>query len=394
MRGRFLLYCTAYKGAKFMDGDRARARCWAEVDLDAVADNYRAATALLSDGAKLIPVVKGNAYGLGAGEVARTLMAQGARLFAVATVEEAVALRREENADALIMGPQSEAQFPDAVRAGARLAVYDGGQARALSRCAQALGIDVRVHFKVDTGFHRLGFDAGCAAEAIAQAAKLPGIVPEGVFTHLALHTPALDRRQIDAFDGVLSALNASGLTLKAHALDGIGLTRYPDWQYDFVRVGAFLYGMRPAGYSGDAPRNALTLKARIMQLRAVRAGELIGYDDDHPLARDSRIATIGCGYADGYARLINVGQVSVRGARANVLGRVSMDQMMADVTDVEGVGVNDEVTLVGGAITLDEYAQWANFNRNEALARISQRVPRVYTRHGRVTRAVDYMEK
>ncbi|MEA5069720.1 MAG: alanine racemase [Christensenellaceae bacterium] len=360
--------------------DVARARCWVEVDLKAIAANYLSARAMLGPGCQLIPVLKGNAYGCGALPVAHVLAGLGARLLAVATVGEALEVLRATDIGVLVMGPAGEAELPAAIDAGAALTAYSPEQARLIGACAQALNRPARVHFKLDTGLHRLGYEPETAARDIIEAAKLKGIVPEGLFTHLALHSASLDERQFEAFDRVAGQLEGAGLHLFKHVLDSIGLVRYPDRQYGAVRVGAWLYGVCPVGYEHpERDKPVARFMARVAQVRSVRAGELIGYDDDHPLGRDALVATLSVGFADGCPRFVETGEVEVRGRRARVLGRVCMDQMMVDVTAIEGVRAGDVATLLGGGITIEEYARRGNFNRNEALARIGPRVPRVY---------------
>ena len=177
------------------------------------------------------------------------------------------------------------------------------------------------------------------------------------------------------------------------HALDSIGMVRYPGEQMDAVRTGAWLYGVYPRGYAHpEESQLTMTVKARVTQLHTVSAGECLGYDEDNPLARDSVIATISAGYIDGFPRLNNTGTVEIRGKRAPVAGLVCMDQMMADVTDIPGVQEGDEVILLGGSIGVDEYASVAHLNRNESLARTGRRVPRVYMENGEVTDIVQEM--
>ena len=159
----------------------------------------------------------------------------------------------------------------------------------------------------------------------------------------------------------------------------------------DAVSTGAWLYGVYPRGYAHpEESRLAMTVKTRIAQLHRVKAGECLGYDETHPLARDSRIATLSAGYIDGYPRLNSRGTVEIRGRRAPVAGLVCMDQMMVDVTGIPDVCEGDEVILLGGTIGVDEYADTAQLNRNESLARTGRRVPRVYLEDGRVVRIAD----
>ena len=168
------------------------------------------------------------------------------------------------------------------------------------------------------------------------------------------------------------------------HACDSIGMVRYPEYRFDAVRTGAWLFGVTPSRCPcPELCRFPLRFMTRIVQVRRVAAGECLGYDEDHPLARDSVIATLSAGYADGYPRVNSVGEVDIRGRRAPIAGLACMDQMTVDVTDVPGAAPGDIVTLLGGGITVDEVGAWTHSNRNELLSRLGRRVPRVYTRSG-----------
>ena len=215
----------------------------------------------------------------------------------------------------------------------------------------------------------------------------LPGLQIEGVFTHLALRTAEADALQIQRFNRALDALRARGRNPGlVHAADSIGMVRYPEYRYGAVRTGAWLFGSVPSRCPcPERCRMPLRLMARVVQLRWVRAGEYLGYDETHPLARESLIATVSAGYADGYPRINSVGAAEIRGQRAPIAGLTCMDQLNVDVTDVAGVQEGDAVTLVGDGITLNEWADWAQTNRNDLLTRLGRRVPRVYTRSGRV---------
>jgi alanine racemase len=175
------------------------------------------------------------------------------------------------------------------------------------------------------------------------------------------------------------------------HALDSIGMVRYPEDHLDAVRTGAWLYGVYPKRYAHPQESQlALTVKTRIAQLHNVQAGECLGYDETHPLQRDSVIATLSAGYIDGYPRLNSLGEVEICGKRASVVGLVCMDQMMVDVTDISEAQEGDIVTLLGGGIGVDEYAEWGKLNRNESLARTGKRVPRIYMENGQVVEIID----
>ena len=370
--------------------DVLRQRCWAEIDFDEMERNYRDARRKLQPDTQVIAVVKANAYGYGAVRVARKMRGWGLTRFAVATLSEAEALLRDApGAWVLVMGPIGPLEIARAVEIGARITIYSAEVARALSASAVARGRIAIAHMKVDTGLHRLGLDPS-RPELLDQIASLPGVAVEGLYTHLAVREPDEDRRQIALFRQVLARY---GRPVLSHVEDTIGLVSYPDGQFDAVRIGAWFFGVRPFRYTEKREfRVPLRFYARVAQLRTVRAGERVGYDEDHPLDRDSLIATLAVGYSDGYPRKNSVGAVEIRGVRAPIVGLVCMDQMMADVSHIPGVQWGDAATLLGGSIGIDEYAAWSDLNRNDALCRIGLRVPRLYLSGGKVESAADYM--
>ena len=370
-----------------MDGRQARARCWLEIDLDIVAANYREAQRICGEGVQVIPVLKANAYGLGAARLSRLLAEAGAKLFAVAELNEALEVRRACGADALVLGMIAAEQMESAVRSGVIATVYDRDQARLLNEAARRLHVPARVHIKLDTGLHRLGFDPDDLPD-ILEVFDLPWLRVEGLYTHLALREDEADAAQIARFEAVAAALRRDGRHCgMLHACDSIGMVRHPRFRFDAVRIGAWLYGVVPSRYpngNGEC-RLPIRLMTRVAQIRWVHAGEYLGYDEEHPLARDRRIATLSAGYADGYPRVNNTGEVALRGGRAPIAGLLCMDQMMVDVTELPEVRPGDPVALLGDGISLKEWSAWTGCHRNELLSRIGPRVPRIYTRSGAV---------
>ena len=376
-----------------MNLEEAASRCWLEVDLDALRRNYRSAAALMSGGA-VIPVLKANAYGMGAVEVAKTLKREGARLFAVATADEAMQLldhvRDIEVLCLGLVGPESMARM---MVKNMPLTLYSPAQGAQIARTAEKLSRVARVHIKVDTGLHRLGLDPETAAETVAALCAGGRIRPVGLYTHLAIHSPEADRLQVEKLLRVREELEARDIRVPlCHAVDSIGMARYPSLHLDAARTGAWLYGVSPR--NAPAPcENIARFRARVSQLRWVKAGELIGYDDDSPLARDTLVATVSAGYIDGTPRRGNGWQAELHGMRASVLGIACMDQLMIDATDIPGVCEGDVVTFVGGEIGVEEYARMGALNHNEAWARIGRRVPRIYFENGSPVRACAELE-
>ena len=378
------------------------ARTWAEVDLDAVAHNLAVARRLLPPGVKTACVLKADAYGLGAAAVAGVLLEGGADMLAVACVPEALELRRlYPDARLLVLGHTPDGWLPDALAADITLAIGSLAQAQAVSLAAQAAGAAARVHIQVDTGFHRLGVPAGPgAADEIARMTACPGLVAEGIFTHLALTSQPEDERQFALFTALTDELARRGIRFPLrHVCDSIGMVRYPQYRLDMVRPGAFLYGVRPSRFTDPAVTLTMPLafKTRLSRVADIEKGGGVSYDYTYTAPRSGRVGTLAAGYVDGYPRcLSNRAQVLVRGRRAPVVGLICMDQCMIDLTDIPEAQPGDEVLLFGhssqGDIPLEEVAGWAGTNRNEILSGIGRRVPRVYRRHGRPAGTADYL--
>lgn len=376
-----------------MNLTEATARCWAEIDLDALCANYRRACELAAP-AQVICVLKGNAYGLGLETVARALAQEGADFFAVASGDEAEALLRVlPKARVLVLGLVGREQALRLIPQTVRFTVFSKSQALELAYAARDAGAPAWVHAKIDTGLYRLGFSDKDELDELTGILRTGLLYLEGVFTHLALHNPASDQKQMERFERMKNALHAPWIAPKMfHALDSIGMVRYPEWKMSAVRTGAWLYGVCPNHYEHpEECRPVVKIKARIAQIHAVAKGECIGYDDDHFLDRDSRIATLTAGYADGLPRWNNVGEVVVRGQRAKVKGLVCMDQMMIDVTDLPEAQPGDEATFLGEGISINEYAGFNQMNRNEALSRMGKRMARVYTLKGETFARSEY---
>ncbi len=363
-----------------MNHDLPRARCWLEVNTDAIVQNLSVARSLLRPETELIAVLKADAYGLGIKPVGQFLWKNGAKRFAVACLEEAFELREAlPEAWILCMGETLGGAVKEAVQTDIRLTVGSLEAAERIARAAREADRRAFVHCKVDTGLHRIGFGHEEAAEALQKCTAMPELEIEGIYTHLALHNREADRMQHAALQRVLGQCGLRPPMV--HMLDSIGLTRYPDWQYSAVRVGAMLYGNSPRGFDRmEEIQPTVRFVARVARVAWVKAGVCIGYDDDHPLERDTRVATLSVGYADGYPRALSyVGQVEIHGLRAKNIGLICMDQMMVDVTDIPNVQPGEEAVLLGGGIGLTEYAAQGHLNRNECTAVIGKRVPRIY---------------
>ena len=377
--------------------DLATARAWAEIDVSKVLSNYHSALSELAPGVSHFAVLKANAYGFGAVPMAKILYGAGCRHFAFACVPEAVEVARAlpYDADFLVMGDTAEAEIGVVFHHKLIPTIYSFEKALLFSAEAAMRDSELRFHCKVDTGLNRLGFSTGEAAMEISRIAKLPGLRIQGVFSHLQRRSGEFDRLQAGRLLSVSRMLQTFGINVPMlHMLDSIGMWRYPEYQMDAVRDGAYLYGNTPNDYKRPEKISLpITLKARVLRVHDIEAGECVGYDSDHPLQTKTCAATLAIGYADGYPReMSHVGQVEIHGKRAPVIGTVCMDLTMVDISEIPETRVNDTAILLGGGIGIHEYIGFSGGYANEYLSRLSRRVPRVFLKDGQVVEIVTYL--
>lgn len=367
-------------------------RVAAYVDLQAVRHNLQQMKAGLPEETRLLAVVKADAYGHGAVEVAKAVEDMVA-FFAVATADEAMELRDSGiDRPILILGYTHESYYEELIRREIRPCVYTLAQAQAMSACAVRMGRKMRIHLKVDTGMGRLGFqvDEVGMAEA-AKAASLPGIEAEGLFTHFATADEAdksMTYRQIEKYEIFDRALKERGVYCPIHHIDNsAGILDLPGEGRQMARAGIAMYGCYPSS-EVDKTRvdlhTVLSLKSHIVHLKWLEPGSAISYGATYVTKEARYIATIPVGYGDGYPRsLSGRGYVLIRGQKAPICGRVCMDQMMVDVTEIQDVALGDEVTLIGSdgveEITATALGEMSGRFNYELLCDLNQRVPRIY---------------
>lgn len=338
----------------------------------------------LAHGARVIAVVKANAYGHGLKTVGPWLLEDGADLLAVATLEEALTVRPalpDGCARVLILGGVLPDEAAEAVASGATVAVQEPAVAEALSREAERRDRTVRVHLKVDTGMSRLGVEWPDAHEAARVLTTLPHLRLTGAMTHLATADEvdeAHARQQLDRWRHVCEGLR-EGLLL--HCLATAGILRYPDWAQDGVRPGLILYGIdRRAGVPCPDLSPTLTMHARLMQVKEIPAGESVSYGATFTATAPTRIGVIPVGYADGWPRsLSNRGVVLLHGERVPIVGRVCMDRFMVDLTAMPQARVGDVATLIGPGLSVNEVADLAGTIHHEILVRLGLRMRRTF---------------
>ncbi len=367
------------------------ARAWIELDMNNLRHNINIMRSLLPDGCQLMAVLKANAYGHGAVEIARELNSNGIRAFCVASVLEGVELREHGiEGEILILGYTHPTQFYLLRKYSLMQTVIDYEYAKALDD----YGEELIVHVKIDTGMHRLG-ERSDNVDQILQIFKYKNLVIDGIYTHLCVvdSDRQVDRnftqKQIDNFNWVLSRIQKQGFSLpKVHIQSSYGIFNRSDLSFDYARVGIALYGML---YTLDDTekyniglRPVLSVKARVSTVKTLFAGEAVGYGLAFKALHNMRIAAITFGYADGIPRCLScgIGHVLINGQKAPIVGRICMDQMMVDVSGIEDVKQGDIAVIIGKSdkdeITACEIAEQAGTVSTEILSRLGRRLERV----------------
>ena len=372
------------------------------IDLDAIRHNIRAVHERA--GVPVMAIIKADAYGHGAVEIARHIDGDCA-FFGVSSILEALELRQAGiEKPILILGYTPVAAFPEAIRQGIRPAIFRYEDALALSQAATALGMTAKFHIAVDTGMSRIGFQVTPEeADICARIAALPNVEAEGLFSHLATADCAdltRARHQAALFDQFDEMLHSRGVTIRLRHLDNSAGVMNFHCKYELVRSGIVTYGMYPSTEVDPSVldlRPALRWESRITHLKTLEPGREIGYGGTYTTTRPTRVATVPVGYADGYRRnLSGRFYVLIRGKKAPILGRICMDQMMVDVTEIPDAALNDTVVLVGKSgdlnISVEEIAAQGDSFNYEFVCGISRRVPRVYLLGGEVFHAVLYL--
>ena len=368
-------------------------RCYAEISLEAIGHNIREVKKRLPEGVKLLGVVKANAYGHGAVPVASYLENQ-VDYFATATIEEAVELRENGiSAPILILGYVSPSQYGDLVEYDITQTIDSYAQALALEKEAARQNRKAKAHLAVDTGMTRIGFQVTeHDADEAAKIADLPHIELEGMFTHFSCadqEDKTYCSMQMEKYDKMTALLAERGVTIPLrHICNSAGIMEFDDHRFEMVRSGIITYGIYPSEEVKKERLDlipALSWKSHVIHVKEVGPGIGVSYGATYVTEKPmTRIATVSAGYADGYPRaLSNQGWVLIHGKKAPIIGRICMDQMMVDVTDIPDVQVEDVVTLVGTdgdeTITIEEIANPAARFDYEMLCDISSRVTRVY---------------
>ena len=360
---------------------------YAEIDLNAIRHNFTEIRRHINPASKLCAVVKANAYGHGALEVSKVAVECGAEFLAVATVDEGLELRRAGfNLPILILGLIPQNAVEAVVDNDLTQAVVDFDFAKKISETARRLRKIAKVHLKIETGMGRIGIAPEKSVTLAEKISRLPNVELEGLFSHFAdadSNDRTFTNHQIAVFKSTAEKIRSAGVDIKiCHIAESAAALDIPEAHFDMVRSGIINYGLYPSANIRRTIelRPAMKLVAKIVYVKKISAGVSIGYGRDFVAKRDSLIATLPLGYADGYIRAYKNFHVEVRGQLAPIAGRVCMDQTMIDVTDIDGVQVGDEVILFGSdLISADDAARHLNTINYEITCLVSSRVPRIF---------------
>jgi len=370
-----------------------RRRTWCEISLDNVRSNFKTIRKAAADSAKLCCVVKANAYGHGAATLARIYQEMGADFFAVSNIEEAIELRNADITKPILILGYTPVECADILaKLNISQSVFSSEYAKALSDSAEKAGVCVKIHIKTDTGMGRIGFvyrhpeDKDNYFAEVTGACSLPGLVPEGIFTHFAdsADDPAYTDAQFECFLSACGGLAERGFKLIRHCSNSAAIFGDKKRHLDMVRAGIVLYGLAPSDILPSPElRPAMTMKSVVSLVKEIRPGDSVGYSMTFKADKPMKVATVAAGYADGYLRSSgsNGAYLTTGGKKCPLVGRVSMDQL-AIAADCN---MGDEVVLFGeNGISADELAKLNGTIGYELVCAVSRRVPRVYISDGK----------
>lgn len=374
-------------------------RAWAEINLDNAKENYKTIKMSAKD-RRIMPVIKADAYGHGANFLAKLYEQCGTEIFAVSNINEAIKLRKAGiTKDILILGYTPKEYIETLLEYSITQTVYSLDYAKELSKIVSKTNVFIKTHLKLDTGMNRLGFNPEQDYSDILKALALPGIYFEGIFTHYAVadSEDSSDKdfslEQLNRFNNAVAKLSSDGHSFKyIHCCNSAATLLHPFDEGNLVRPGIILYGIAPADDLSLKYELSpvMSIKTVVSAIKTIHKGETVSYGRTFTANKDMRIATLPIGYGDGYPRkMSNCGKVLINGKFADIVGRVCMDQMMIDITDIPKVSVGTEVTVIGqsgdNSITFAEIADMVDTIPYELVCNISVRVPRVYKKDGKI---------
>lgn len=366
-----------------------------EVNLDNINYNIKEIKKFISDKTKLAIVVKGDAYGHGAVEICKNINKNIVNYICVATLSEALEIRNNDiDIPILVMGYIPDQHLKTAIKNYITITIFSIKQAQIIDDISKELKIIGKVHIKVDTGMNRIGFKIDNETiDKLKYIINLKNLYIEGIFSHLALKNEKSDYEQFNKFKTIVEEIEKFKKIQIKHICDSIGMVAYKNFHLDMVRVGASIYGYnsRPSNLK---LKEAITFKSKIIQVKNILKGEGIGYDYSYVALNDMTIGILPCGYADGIPRILsNRGYVFIDNKRCNIIGKICMDQMVIDISNLQKEDYEKDVILYGEkGPNILEVANLCDTNRNEILSSVSRRLDRVYIKNSKVIKSLNYI--
>lgn len=378
---------------------------WAEINLDNLAHNMRETRRIVKKDTKITAVIKADGYGHGAVCIGQTLLDNGANRFAVATLSEAIQLRASfSDIEIMVLGYTPESLARDIINNNIIQTVYNLEQAKEFSKIALELNKKLTVHIKIDSGMNRLGMQNNDnTIFEILEMSKLNGLFIEGIFTHFAM-ADELDKtytiQQVEKFNKIVDTLKEKGLDIPIkHVSNSAAIIDLPQYNMDMVRAGIMLYGLYPSkdvNHNDVKLKEVMCLKAKVSQVKEIEAGCGVSYGLKHKCEKESKVATLPIGYADGFTRMLSgKANVMLANKKVPIIGNICMDQCLIDVTNLD-VSIGDEVVLFGGnntnGISIDSVSELLNTINYEIVCMVDKRVPRVYIQNDKKITSKDYV--
>lgn len=386
-------------------------RAWAEINLDAIAHNYKEIRKITSPDAKIMAIIKADGYGHGFKEIASVLLENGVEAFGVATIDEALQIRNAGfTLPVLILGVVLDDEYKKAIANEISLCVANIETALEISEIAKKTGKNAKVHIKLDTGMGRIGFVCGDndndVTDEILKIASLPYITVEGIFSHFSRadeEDETYTKFQFERFISICNTLKENKINIPyRHICNSAGIIQFPEYHLDMVRSGIITYGLYPSEVVCKEKLDlipAMTVKAKITNIKEIKHESLISYGGNYKAMPGQKIATISIGYADGFSRILSEkASVLVNGKKAKVVGNICMDQCMIDVTDIDSIKTGDEVIIFGSdgnnTITVESVALLLGTINYEVVCSVGKRIPRAYIQDNKTVRVLNYLIK
>lgn len=373
---------------------------YVEINLDNIAYNMKKIKEVVGKDVAIAAVVKANAYGHGAVDIAPTIMENGGDYLAVATLSEALELRKHYcDYGIFIMGYTPDEYLEHVVKNNITQTIFSYRQAELINNLGKQYNKAPKVQIKYDTGFNRLGFkDCQESIDEINKIFELDNFEVEGIFSHFALAGRKEDDIQYEKLMNAVKQLESKGRKFKyKHICDSISGIDYPEYRLSMIRPGAIIYGLKSYHDESVVLKQAMTFKTKIYHIKTLEKGEGVSYDYLWKADKRRIVGTLPFGYADGYPRnMRDKGFVTIHGKKAPILGVICMDQCMVDLTDIPEAKVGDEAIIYGdgtnNTINIHEMSKLAGTNKNELVCRITIRTPRVYIKDGKIHKILNYL--